>query len=594
MIVRAVNTKRVVVRPIRADERSKFDRLLVEQHYLESSVLVGEALRYVATEGTRWLALLGWCTAAFKCKPRDAWIGWPSRVQWRRLRLIANNGRFLMLPDARQPNLASRILALSCQRLSEDWEAAFGHPILLAETFVERDRFAGTCYRAAGWIELGTTKGFGRNASVYYKHGISKRILVKPLHRECRTLLCDPHPHPEWNREEQSMDSLSLDLVGPGSLHEALLDLPDPRKNRGCSYRSIAGLLVLAISAVIAGRTSYEGIARWVKDVPESLLRALGCLRDSKTGKYRRPSEATLRRAIQSVNTELVDKKCIEWACKQGIKLAGNAIAIDGKALRGSHGADPQKQIQLLAAITHHEGVVIAQRQIEEKSNEIPAARDIISEMDIEGATVTFDALHTQKKTAELVKKKGADFIMQVKGNQPTLAACLIEVDWAEFRAHSVETDRGHGRIEKRSIRVMSVPEDDPLPGFPSAKQMIMVFRERATLQGVSGDPEIAFFITSLSRQAAKPCDLNKMIRNHWIIENGLHYVRDVTFGEDLSRVRTGNGPRNMANFRNLAINIFRMRGETNIRAATELCCQNVRHCFVMLCGRKGRKQQAA
>ena len=404
----AVDLRRVVVRPIRADERQTFDRLLIEHHYLKSSVLVGEALRYVATVGDRWLALLGWSTASFKCRPRDEWIGWPARLQWRRLRLIVNNSRFLVLPDARQPHLASRVLGLSCRRISGDWQVAFGHPLLLAETFVERDRFLGTCYRAAGWTLLGETKGFGRSAGVYYEHGVCKRILVKPLHRDCRALLCDSAPHPEWSREEQGMDSLSLRLVGSGSLYEALQEVPDPRDRQGCSYRKSSGLLVLVIAAVLAGRESYEGIAHWVQDVPEDLLRALSCTRDASTGRCRRPSEPTIRRIIKAVDGEAVDRVLARWACQQGVKLPGNAIAIDGKSLRGSHGVDPQQQVHLVAAFTHREGVVIAQRQVADKSNEIPAARAILAELDLEGVTVTMDAMHTQRATAEMIVEKKA------------------------------------------------------------------------------------------------------------------------------------------------------------------------------------------
>ena len=117
MVAGPVDLRRVFVRPIAADERKPFDRLLVQEHHLHNASLVGEMLRYVATDGERWLALLAWSTAAFKCKPRDAWIGWPERVQWRRLKLVANNARFLVLPDARQPHLASRVLALNCRRL---------------------------------------------------------------------------------------------------------------------------------------------------------------------------------------------------------------------------------------------------------------------------------------------------------------------------------------------------------------------------------------------------------------------------------------------------------------------------------------------
>ena len=267
MVDRAVDLRRVSVRPIRADERGRFDRLLIEQHYLHSAVLVGEALRYVATDGDRWLALMGWGTAAFKCRPRDEWIGWPERMRWPRLRLIANNARFLVLPEGRQPHLASRVLGLSCRRLSRDWEAAFGHPVLIAETFVESGRFNGTCYRAAGWELLGETKGFGRRSGRYHEHGVRKHIFIKPLHRRARGLLCDPLPHPEWNPREEGMDSLSLRLVGVGSLYEALLQVPDPRSRQGRSYRESAGLLVLAVAAVLAGQKTYAAIAEWAADV---------------------------------------------------------------------------------------------------------------------------------------------------------------------------------------------------------------------------------------------------------------------------------------------------------------------------------------
>jgi hypothetical protein len=409
MVNRAVDLGQVAVRPIRADERERFDRLLIEQHYLKSSVLVGEALRYVATEGDRWLALLGWSAAAFKCGPRDAWVGWSDGLKWRRLRLIANNSRFLVLPGARQPNLASRVLGLSCRRLSADWQVAFGHPVLAVETFVERDRFTGTCYLAAGWTEIGETKGFGRSAGKYYEHGVRKRLLVKPLHSNWRVLLCDPDPHPEWSRREEGMDSLSLNLVGPGSLHEALGQLSDPRRRRGCSYREVSGLFVLVIAAVLAGRQNYAAIAQWVQDVPEDLLRALKCIRNARTGRCRRPSEPTLRRMINSADAEEVDRILAEWATKQGVQLPGNAIAIDGKALRGSHGSDRQQRTHLVSALTHREGVVIAQKQVGDKSNEIPAVQEMVEELDLENVVVTIDAMHTQVETAEAIaKKKGS------------------------------------------------------------------------------------------------------------------------------------------------------------------------------------------
>ncbi len=395
------------MRPLAAGERAEFDRLMVEHHYLHNATLVGEALRYVATDGERWLALLGWSTAALKCRPRDQWIGWAQRVQFRRLRLIANNSRFLVLPEGRQPNLASRVLALSCRRLGRDWMAAYGHAVLLAETFVERDRFAGTCYLAANWSEVGLTRGFGRSGGKYYEHGVVKRVFVRPLHRQARALLTDPSALPTTIIEAEGMDSLSLRLVGPASLHEALCALTDPRRTRGRRYRRVSGLMTLASAAVLAGRRSYAGIAQWVTDVPQDLLKSLGCIR-GRDGQYVAPSEPTLRRAISGVDGEEVDSIVGAWLMKQGISTNGNAIAIDGKTLRGSHGANRKGQAHLVAALTHREGVVVAQVKTHDKSNEIPAVQDLLSSLPLEGALVTIDAMHTQKKTAELIAKKKA------------------------------------------------------------------------------------------------------------------------------------------------------------------------------------------
>lgn len=407
MVDRLLDLRRVTVRPIRADERGRFDRLLIEQHYLHSAVLVGEALRYVATDGDRWLALMGWGTAAFKCRPRDEWIGWPERLRWPRLRLIANNARFLVLPEGRQPHLASRVLGLSCRRLSRDWEAAFGHPVLIAETFVESGRFSGTCYRAAGWERLGETKGFGRRSGQYHEHGIRKHIFIKPLHRRARGLLCDPLPDPAWNSREEGMDSLSLRLVGSGSLYEALLQVPDPRGRRGRSYRESAGLLVLAVAAVLAGQKTYAAIAEWVSDVPQNLLAALGCRRNARTGRYKAPSEPTLRRVINSVDGAVVDRVSAQWVRDQGVMLPGSVIAIDGKTLRGSHGDDGKPQVHLVSALTHREGVVVAQEQVADKSNEIPAVQAMLEGLDLKDVTVTLDAMHTQTATAQTVVEKG-------------------------------------------------------------------------------------------------------------------------------------------------------------------------------------------
>jgi Domain of unknown function (DUF4338) len=174
----------LVVRLLRCEERGRWRQLMNQHHYLGIQRLVGQSLCYVATVGEPWVALLAWGAAALKCQPRDAWIGWAPSLKWRRLHLIANNLRFLILPDWHRPNLASRILALNLKRLSADWERYYGHPILVAETFVDSARFQGTCYRAAGWQMLGTTRGFAKRGRGYIPHGQPKLVLVRPLTAE--------------------------------------------------------------------------------------------------------------------------------------------------------------------------------------------------------------------------------------------------------------------------------------------------------------------------------------------------------------------------------------------------------------------------
>src|SRR3989304_2426107 len=162
---------RVTVRPRERREVAPFQALLRAHHYLGFRGVVGESLAYVAEADGHWLALLLWAAAAFKCRARDRWIGWHPAGGWQRLPLVANNVRFLILPGVCVPNLASRVLGLCTRRLSADWERVWGHPILLVETFVDPARYAGTCYRAAGWQPLGATRGFARRRGGGGGHG---------------------------------------------------------------------------------------------------------------------------------------------------------------------------------------------------------------------------------------------------------------------------------------------------------------------------------------------------------------------------------------------------------------------------------------
>lgn len=163
---------------------------MARYHYLGCGTLVGESLRYAAWLGGELVALLGWAGATLHNAPRDQHLGWTAQQKRERLHLVANNVRFLILPWVRVPHLASRILGANLRRLSADWEAVYGHPVFLAETFVDRARFRGTCYRASNWLELGETRGFSRQGRVYRHHGHPKVVFLYPLGRHARERLC--------------------------------------------------------------------------------------------------------------------------------------------------------------------------------------------------------------------------------------------------------------------------------------------------------------------------------------------------------------------------------------------------------------------
>jgi hypothetical protein len=418
----------VVVRLVRPDESDQWRSLMREHHYLGFDRIVGKALHYVATKGPHWVALLGWGSAALKCGVRDDWIGWDRQSQWSRLHLVANNVRFLILPDWRRPNMASHILALNLKRLSRDWQCCHGHPVLLAETFVDSSRFRGTCYRAAGWRLLGQTRGFSKCNRRYWRNGQPKLVFVRPLIPDAAAQLRAPFLPPSAFERKESLpmiDVNKLPLEQDGGLMQLLKTLVDPRKPRGVRH-PISTIVAIAVCAALSGAQSFAAIAEWAEDLSAEALRMLGSKRKTP------PSEPTIRRTMQKLDAGHLDEKIGQWMVT-AFPLAGRAVAADGKSLRGAHNAD-QRPPHLLSAILHKEAVVIAQIDVEEKTNEIPKIRELLDPLPLQGAVVTADALHTQRETARfLVEEKGADYLFIVKDNQPTLRQDIVDLNLDAF-----------------------------------------------------------------------------------------------------------------------------------------------------------------
>lgn len=406
------------VRPIKPEERQAWRSHVAQHHYLGYRRLVGESLCYVAILNGEVVALIGWGAAALKNSPRDDYIGWDWTTKIQRLQYVVNNVRFLILPWVQEKNLASRILALNLKRLSRDWEARYRHPIYLAETFVDSARFRGTCYRASNWIEVGQTGGWSRQGAGYHHHGQSKATFVYPLHRRAlellRTLDVDER---RSNRQEElplmHLDVTQLPLTGDGGLFDALRKLTEFRKPRGVRH-PLLYVLATSACAVLAGMKSFAGIAEWSANQTVEVRNLLGSTRHAP------PSKSCVRRVLCGIDGAQMDQVLEEWIGKQ-TDLKGARLALDGKTLRGSGDGD-SPPVHLISAVLHREGIVVAQSRVPSATNEIPCVEPLLADLEIEGAVVTADALHTQKSTANfIVEEKKADYVFTVKENQPTL-----------------------------------------------------------------------------------------------------------------------------------------------------------------------------
>lgn len=262
------------------------------------------------------------------------------------------------------------------------------------------------------------------------------------------------------------------------------------------------------------------------------------------------------------MNADRLDQLVGVWAFTRTKAVEGHrVITIDGKTVRGARSKNTTAP-HLVAALAHGMGMVPGQVQVEEKSNEIPAVRDLLAGFeDLSGAVITVDAMHTQTDTAALILSRGADYVMTVKRNKPPLHQKLKALPWGQVPATTtVQKDRG--RRTRRTIKTTTVPE---WIEFTGAAQITQLRRTVTRKTAGKKSTEVVYLITSAT---ADPATLASWGREHWHIENKLHWVRDVTYGEDKSQVRTGNAPRVMASLRGLAIGLLRLAGHTNIAEA--------------------------
>ena len=376
-------------------------------------------------------------------------------------------------------------------------------------------------------------------------------------------------------------DMRAADSVGDGdesdisSLLDMLSRVTERRGLQGRVY-GLVFLLAASLIAVLAGGSNYRQIADKIEDFPPSLMRKLTarwCY--FRTG-FRRPSAKTVRLVLSGIDADQFDAVAGEWLRHRAKPEPDGTmtVAIDGKVLRGAW-TDENEQFTLFSAMIHGLGVTIAQVHVPAETNEITQVENLLDTLPVrdgERVVVTMDAAHTQRDTAEhIVTERGFTYIMNVKGNQPTLLGSVFKRCLPLLREepdHIVE-ERGHGRVNRWSTWITGATGIN----FPHARTIGCIRRDTFNLVGEHTSKELAWIISGNpagQERIATAEHLHIFVREHWGIENKSHYVRDVIFHEDANQAHTGNGPHVMATLRNIAAGLIRLDGTNTIKRTTE------------------------
>jgi len=442
----------VAVRLIEDSERERFDAELVRKHYLKNANVVGRVLRYLAQYRGQWVALLVFSSPAFHIKLRDRWLRWSARQVKERRHLIAQNARFLVLAaPGRWPNLASRVLKLTCARLPLDWQEHFGYPVQVVETFVDPQRFRGTCYKAAGWEQLGPTQGYERDWQDFYtdtKH--PKQLWVRPLAQGAVEQLRSPELPLAWaDPQGPPPPACPVATAQLDSLWECFRKhMTDPRKPKGVRHK-LAGFLTLIALAVAAGCKGPHAIAQFAQSLNHAQRRRLRCRpRPGRPREYDVPSERTFRRLLKRVDSEQLKNVLVGWMQTED-PAPLQVVHADGKVVKNAQPAPPRSPAQhtesasaepceippelqkpkadkalTLVNFQTTEQRLVDQVAVPQDTNEEAAVAAHLPKMDLAGVCLTADAAHTTKANCrQLTQNNGAEFLLFLKANQPLALA---------------------------------------------------------------------------------------------------------------------------------------------------------------------------
>jgi predicted transposase YbfD/YdcC len=377
---------------------------------------------------------------------------------------------------------------------------------------------------------------------------------------------------------------------GGCDLLELLGEVSDGRSGQGRDH-PVAAVLALAAAAVVAGMKGYAAISGWIADVPPPALADLYMRAGAEPGPP--PSKTTIWRVLTDAGAGELDAAAGAWlmdlaglsapaaAGEDGSPPPLTQVRLDGKAIRGARDADG-KQVRLLAAMIGPDAatsVIAAQAEVGKKTNEVPMAKVVLAQVDLNGKVVTADALHTVKATANYIHQHGGEFIFPVKENRRALFDAVNALAWENVPIAHTATDKGHGRITTRTIQVLPAPENLP---FPHVSQVFLIERYVTGLHGNPVSAVAALGVASPEAGQAGPAAIAGYVREQWSIE-ALHWIRDTLYQEDKSQVRTRSGPRVMAALRNLAIGALRLAGRTDVTEATRWAARSMDRPFTIL-----------
>jgi hypothetical protein len=404
-----------------AEDLSFCKERLEAEHSLGDTRAAGHRLWQIVRRDGVPVAVVVWAASALRLKDRDAWIGWDTVTRAKRLKLIVNNTRFLVLDETREPNLASQSLGAALRALPAQWRDAHGFLPLLAESFTDIESHSGTTYKATNWIPLGHSKGFARHSADYYiKNDRPKKLWIYPLHPDARDRLCSRQLPPEHAAAETvGADARCALKVGQlRTLYDVFAAMPDERTRDSVRY-PLRSLLTIIAMALLCGAAAIKDIHRFAQRLTPSQRAAIGLRRrggKNKSAFYPVPCLNTYTNILARINHRELERLITLWVSAQHGHLP-RTLALDGKNLRAQLG-------MLVSIVDTRTGNPIAMAVAPDAGAESRLTAELLArpEVELAGATLSADALHCQIDTAHtIVMEKGGDYILSVKGNQPAL-----------------------------------------------------------------------------------------------------------------------------------------------------------------------------